>query len=377
VGAPRLRLRLRLEQGRGAPRRGVDRVRTRLFFIAQTAAAAGLAWEIALILQPRPYFAPIAAVIALSASAGQHLRRAVELSFGVAVGILVADLLLTLVGTSGLTVAVVVAGAMAVALLFGAGQILVNQAAVSAVLLATLGTPPGSSSFTRFFSALIGCGVAVLAGPVLLRRDPLRQVGADAQRVLDRLAESLDAVGDALAAGDEDLAHEALESARGADGEVERYEESLASAEESLRISPPRRRDLPRLAVYSDALTQVDFAIRNTRVLARGAETAAARGVAAEPELVDAVRLLAQAVRALGDDLADPSEDSDARRLARQAASEATAVLDRRSDLAANLIVAQIRSTAADILRGAGMDTSEMRVALGPYPGTEVTRDEG
>jgi uncharacterized membrane protein YgaE (UPF0421/DUF939 family) len=365
-------LRDRLEQTRGGPRRGVDRVRTRLVLIAQTAIAAGVAWEIALLLQPRPYFAPIAAVIALSASAGQHLRRAVELSFGVAVGILVADLLLSLVGTSGITVAVVVAAAMAAALLFGASVILVNQAAVSAVLLATLGTPQGSSSFTRFFSALIGCAVAVLVGPVVTRRDPLRMVGREAEKVLDRLATSLDEIADALAAGDPDAARAALETARSADGEIDAYQDAVAAADESLRLRPPQRRDLPKLGVYSDALQQVDFAIRNTRVLARAAETAVVRGVPAEPELCAAIRLLARAVRALGEDLHEPSEDSEARRLAREAAAEATAVLDRRTDLSANLIVAQIRSTAADILRSSGMDTRELRAALGPYPGAEA-----
>lgn len=364
-------LRHRLEHTRGAPRRGVDRVRTRLLLITQTAVAAGLAWELAKLVQPRPYFAPVAAVIALSASAGEHLRRAVELAFGVAVGILVADVLVSYVGTSAITVAVVVALAMSAALLFGAGQILVNQAAVSAVLLATLGTPPGSSSFTRFFSALIGAAVAVVVGPVFMRRDPLRHVGREAEKVLDRLADALDEVAVALAEGDPDLAHDALETARSADGEVDAYQDALAQADESLRLRPPQRRDLPKLAVYSEGLQQVDYAIRNTRVLARAAETAAVRGVPAEPELVEAVRLLARAVRALGEDLREPSEDSEARRLARAAAAEATAVLDRRSDLAANLIVAQVRSTAADILRSAGMDTREMRAALGPYPGAD------
>ncbi len=84
-----------------------------------------------------------------------------------------------------------------------------------------------------------------------------------------------------------------------------------------------------------------------------------------------AVRLLARAVRALADDLREPSQDAESRRLAREAAAEATAVLDRRSDLAANVIVGSIRSTAADILRSSGMDTKEMRAALGPYPGAE------
>ena len=47
-------LRDRLEHTRGGPRRGLDRVRSRSWLIVQTAVAAGLAWEIALLVQPRP-----------------------------------------------------------------------------------------------------------------------------------------------------------------------------------------------------------------------------------------------------------------------------------------------------------------------------------
>jgi uncharacterized membrane protein YgaE (UPF0421/DUF939 family) len=354
--------------GGGAPAliRGLNRVRSRTPAIAQTAIAAGAAYELATLVQPRPFFAPVAAVISLGVSTGQHLRRAVELSFGVAVGILVADLLISLVGRTGLTVVAVVAFAMCAALMFGAGQILVNQAAVSGVLLATLGVPPGSSSFTRFFSALIGGAVAVVVGPVLFARDPLKTVGREAERALDRLATALEAVAEALRDGDPDHAHEALELARAA--EVADYQDAVVSARESLRLTPPRRRDLPRLAVYDEAVEQVDHAIRNTRVLARATETAAVRGVRGEPELVDAVHQLATAVRALGEHLRDG--DSDARALARQAALGATAVLDHRQDLAANVIVGQVRATAADLLRGSGLDTQEMRTALGPYPGS-------
>jgi hypothetical protein len=369
-------LRTRMAHTRGAPRRGVERVRTRLIVILQTSVAAALAWELAQLLQPRPYFAPIAAVITLSAAAGRQLRQAVELAFGVVLGILVADLLLVLVGRGWLSLFAVVALSMAAALLLGASQLFVNQAAVSAVLLATLGTQ-GSSSFSRFLSAVIGVSVALVLGPIVFKLDPLRDVGRAADRVLAKLAGVLEDIADALDRGDPDAARHALNTVRSADAELEAFEDMLAAAEESLRLAPPRRRDLPRLAVYAGAHRQVDYAVRNTLVLARGAETAAVRGVRAEPELGDATRLLARAVRALGEDLRDPREDSEARRLARDAATEATAVLDRRSDLAANLIVAQIRSTAADLLRGSGMDTQEMRVALGPYPGLDPTRKDG
>lgn len=369
MGATGLRTRLRTT--RGAPLRGVDRVRTRLPAIAQTAVAAGIAWALARQVLPNPFFAPIAAVISLGIAQGQHLRRAVELSFGVALGIGIADVVFSLLGRNGVMVAVIVAVAMAAALLFGAGQMLVNQAAVSAVLLATLGTQPGAGTYDRFFSALIGGAVAVVVGPVLFARDPLRQIGREAQRLLDRLADVIAAVADGLDAADVDRAAEALELARSTDAEFDAYEDVISAAREALRLSPPRRRDLPRSQVYADAAEQVDYAVRNTRVLARTAQTAVARGVPVDAELIQAVRLLGDAVRALGQDLREPTEDSEARRLARRAAEEATAVLDRRSDLSSHVLVSTVRSTAADLLRGSGMDTQEMHVALGPYPGAE------
>ena len=354
----------------GRTRSAKQRLIDHRLHILQTAIAAGAAWEIGTLFQPRPYFAPIAAIISVGAAAGQHVRRAIELSFGVAVGIGLGDLLVRWLGTGPLSIGLLVALAMAAAYLFGAGQILVNQTAVSAVLIATLGTPPHVSSFTRFFSAMIGSGVAVIVGPVLFGRDPLAAVGRRAERVLAALADAVDEAAGALAAGDSELAARALEHARDADADLAAFEDAVASARETLRLTPPRRRNLPRLEAYADAAQQVDYAVRNVRVLARAVQTAAARGVPADADLAEALRLLASAMRALAGDLQHPDTHSQARELARQAARDATAVLDRRQDLSANLVVAQIRSTAADILRGSGMETQEMRVVLGPYPGT-------
>ena len=66
-----------------------QRLRPRLLPIAHTAAAAVLAWYVALALvpDPRPSFASIAAVIAVGATYGQRGRRAAELIGGVVVGL--------------------------------------------------------------------------------------------------------------------------------------------------------------------------------------------------------------------------------------------------------------------------------------------------
>jgi len=60
------------------------RVRAGLLFAAQAAVAAVLSWLIAnnLLHHARPFFAPIAAVIALNVSVGQRLRRCSSWSSG-------------------------------------------------------------------------------------------------------------------------------------------------------------------------------------------------------------------------------------------------------------------------------------------------------
>jgi hypothetical protein len=120
-------------------------------------------------------------------------------------------------------------------------------------------------------------------------------------------------------------------------------------------------------------LDQIDDAVRNTRVLARHVHAAAVREPGAPPEMAAPVELLAGAVRALGRDLRGAGDGSDTRQLAGQASEAATRLLEGRHDLASSVIVAQVRATAADLLRGAGMDTSTFDRVLGPLPSTGGT----
>ncbi len=116
--------------------------------ILHTAVAASLAWVVAteVLGHARPFFAPVAAVVTLGLSLGQRRRRAVEVAFGVALGILVADLLVFVIGTGTWQIAVVTALAMGTALLLGGGPLVVSQAATSAVLVTTLQPPDGGIS---------------------------------------------------------------------------------------------------------------------------------------------------------------------------------------------------------------------------------------
>ena len=262
---------------RGAIRRRVRRVRGDLWGILQTTVAAGAAWFLANLLHPQPFFAPAAAVIAMGVSRGGRTVRAVELVVGVAVGIVVADVLVRWLGANTLVLMLVVGLSMAAALLFGAGQILVNQAAISGILVVATLQPGSSPSPARALDALIGGAVALLVGQVLFPRDPVRAMATAARPVVSDLAVALRALAEALRDGDEERARRALEIARSTDDDLAHFFDAVSLARETFTLRAPRKRTRERVPLYAEAAQQMDYAVRNTRVLARRALSAIRR----------------------------------------------------------------------------------------------------
>jgi len=359
--APRSRLRAALQ-----------RLRARLLPIAQTTAAAVAAYQLALLLpieEPRPVFASIAAVISLGATYAQRGRRAFELVGGVVLGLTVADLIITVIGTGPLQIGLMIALAMSVAVMLGGGELLVVEAAVSALLLASI--EPTSSGFTpdRFLEGLTGGAVALAVGSLLFPPDPALQVGRAMQRVYGELGRALEEVAAALRDGDAHRAEAALQMARGTDRRMDGLEEAMTTAREVLRYTPGRRGARAPLERYARTLPHLDLAVRNARILARHAVRYTRSRLAAPDGLPEAVDELAQAVW----DLA--ASDDDARRApvardrAVSAAARAREVFEREPDLALTEIIGQVRSTAVDVVRAA-------ELADAPEPGDERPTEE-
>jgi uncharacterized membrane protein YgaE (UPF0421/DUF939 family) len=346
---------------RGQVERRTSRLRAGLWTIAQTAISVGAAWAIARQINSSPFFAPISAVVSLAASRGQRTRRAIELVLGVAVGLAVADLIVKALGTSTPVLMLVVALAMGTALLVGGGGLLVSQAGVSAVFVTTVAQP---HNYTRFIDALIGGAVALLVSQVLLPRDPVAGVANAAHGLGERLGRALRETAAALEAGDADRARAALELARGADPQLADLADAVEIARETVSVRPPVWRARERLPLYAGAVAQLDYAVRDTRVLARRAVAVVRRGGPAPRDLAAAVALLADAVDELVRHLDDPAAETSSRRLALDAARRATAVLDEDHGLHTSALVAQVRSTAVDLLRGSGLSEDEATTAL-------------
>lgn len=344
---------------------GTGRLGTNVWPILQTAAAASLAYFLATFVlgNEQPFFAPIAAVLTLGLALGQRGRRAVEVAVGVAVGLVVADLLVLAIGVGTLQLGVVVALAMAAVVLFSDRTLLVNQAAASAILVIVLQPPEAGFSADRFFNALVGGGVA-LAINHLLPVNPERRVERAARPVFDELARVLEEISGALRDGDLDRADRVLAKAREVDERVRTFYEAVEAGYETARLSPTRRRALGHLELYSSASIRMELSAINTRVLARGANNAVRRGDKIPSILPEALVDLSRAVRSLASYLEEYSGPDEARWYALEAAREATEILRDRHDLAISVLVGQVRAMAVDLLRSTGMNQSEALAAL-------------
>jgi uncharacterized membrane protein YgaE (UPF0421/DUF939 family) len=343
----------------------LHRLRNKSWQIGQCAVAAGVAWYLAreVIGHPRPFFAPVVAVICLGTSYGQRLRRVAEVTIGVAVGVFLADVLLRLIGTGSWQISVVVALGMSIALLLNAGALFVNQAAVQGIVVVTLVATPGYS-LTRWIDALVGGAVALVAATVVPRA-PLRRPQEQAALVVRRMAELLRAGAHSVEEGDVERGLAVLADARTTDQLIQELQGAADEGLSVLASSPFRRRHVGNVRRMVELVEPLDRALRNTRVLVR---RMAVSSYHHQPlphpyvllclDLADVVDEMAQELAV--DDLASAVRGS-LLRLGRS-----TSEVERVADLNADVVLAQIRSIIVDLLQITGMDVLEATDALPP-----------
>ena len=354
-------------RSRLSTRRGASRVRAQLWPVVQTAGAAALAWVIALELlgHESPFFAPVAAIIALGATRGQRARRAVELMLGVALGIGLADLLIGATGTGLLQLAAVVGLAMTAALMLHAGQTLITEAAVSAALVATVSPEAHGFPPTRLLDALIGGAVALAFSQVLFPVDPVRVVREAAEAVLDELGATLTDIASALERRDLDAAEHAMLRAGRISDLWASFERALDTGREAARFAPRRRRARDRFTTYDDVGLPLNLAVKDIHVLARGAVRALTIGDRIPSRIVEALRELAYAIRRIAGRLGQPERAEALCDVTLRATSLATSAVRSSDSISSNVLAGYTQATAADLLRTLGFDRQAAHELVG------------
>lgn len=354
------------QRGRTSLKVRVRRLRSKGFAIVQCSLAAGLAWFVAadLLDHPTPFFAPIAALVCLGTSYGQRLRRVAEVCIGVAVGVLIADLLVYAVGTGWWQLSFIVALAMASAFLLDGGPLLVTQAGVQSIVVATL-VPSSGQALIRWTDALVGGAVALVAATVVPAA-PLRRPREQAATVVLKIGDLLRAAAEVMVSGEVDPALDLLADARATDYLIR---ELQAAADEGLAVvasSPFRVRHKGAVRQMAELVEPLDRALRSTRVLVRRTAVAAYRRRPVPASYPLLCRDLADATDAVAVELTANKMAVQARG-ALLAVATSTGVVERTDDLSVEVVLAQIRSVIADLLVLTGMDPLEATDAL-PAP---------
>ncbi len=330
----------------------------------QTTGATAVAWWVARMLlpEPRPVFAPLAAIVALSATRGERGTRALQVSLGVVVGISAAELIVRPLGTGTLVLALVTGLALVAAVFLFEASTFVIQAGVSAALVVTVGASPKLVGVDRLFEALVGGGVALVISQVLFPSDAVAKVSDGVAVVLTRLADGLDGLARALrtAGGEERAAAQA--SLRRARLRIVDLQDELRFALQATRVSRPRRNRRSRLARFDgidvgleSTVSSAETLVLTSAQLGQGHELAAA--------LAEALDGLADLARELAADI-DPSPDTLGER-ARVAAAHAATGPRSEPDSVVATLVTLVRSITHGLLHIGGMDTVTADQALG------------
>ncbi|HYH35070.1 MAG TPA: FUSC family protein [Nocardioides sp.] len=243
-------------RGRMSTAARVRRLRSKTWQIDQCAVAAGVAWFVAsdLLGHDTPFFAPIAAVVSLGTSYGQRLRRVAEVTLGVAIGVLVADLLVIALGTGAWQLALIVALAMTSAFLLDGGQLFVTQAAVQSIVVATLLPEPGAG-LTRWSDALVGGAVALVAATVVPAA-PLRRPREQAAQVVGKISALLRAAAEVMEEGEVEPALDLLADARSTDHLIRELQQAADEGLAVVASSPFRVRHRPGVRRMAELSTR-------------------------------------------------------------------------------------------------------------------------
>lgn len=215
--------------------------RTPLLQVAKTSIAAIVSWLLcaALLGQPLPIFAAIAALLVVQPSVNQTLAKGVERSVGVIVGVVLAFGVGQLFGNASWIVLAVIVVALLLAWAFKLGPGSANQIPISAMLVLAIGAQTPDYALDRIIETVIGALVGLAVNVAIVPPVLLRPAHLAVARLLRESAGALDAIGASLEGPQSRPELDAMiAKARSLRPLRDTAEEAIARGEESLTLNP-------------------------------------------------------------------------------------------------------------------------------------------
>jgi hypothetical protein len=332
------------------------------WLLLQQTAAAVLAWLIAsrLAHHQDPFFAPIAAVVALNTTLGQRGSNAVRMVLGVVVGIVFGEIAVLIAGDGYSALALATFTAMWCARALDPALLVTAQAAAAAIL--TVATTGGAGGAGRLIDALIGAAIALAFSQLLFSPEPLRLVRRAESAALHDMAEGLRLTSDALDRSDEDRAERAFTRMHGVYGALFELARARRASGQVVRHSLLWRRRRAKVALEAENARNLDLLGGSCLVLARAVTNP---DVAVPRDVAVCIRDLAQL-------LADLAQAPGDRKVRRRVAGRALCMAQPDAAGEKSLPIsaaAAVQAVAADLLLVAGFRLDP------PLEGPEDGRD--
>lgn len=284
-------------------------------YIARLTATAVFAYLLALQLpggSARSVLAPLTALLVVQATLFHTVGSAIRRVAAVTAGVLAAVAVAAYVPFSWWVLGLLTAATLALGLVLRLREEIL-EVPISAMLI--FSTDSHAAATSRITETLVGAAAGLAAGLVLapLRVQPAKEAIGELTRqmadLLGRMAEGL------AEAPDPRRAAEWLDRTRALRGEIERVDDALAQAEESVRLNPRRLRFGNPAAGLREGVDTLERAATDMRVLARSvadsaridSEHSPVREAETRARLAAVIAELSAAVRAYGQLLeADP-----------------------------------------------------------------------
>jgi len=238
-------------------------------YIARLTATAVFAYLLALQLpgaSSRDVLAPLTALLVVQATLYHTIRSAVQRVVGVTAGVTAAVVVAAYVPFSWWVLGLLIAGTLALGMLLRLREDIL-EVPISAMLIFSVDSHSAATS--RVTETLVGAAAGLAAGLVLapLRVQPAKDaVGELSRQMADLLGQMAGGLADAP---DPKRAAEWLDRTRALRGEIDRVDDALAQAEESVRLNPRRLRLPDPAAGLREGLNTLERAATDMRVLAR------------------------------------------------------------------------------------------------------------
>jgi uncharacterized membrane protein YgaE (UPF0421/DUF939 family) len=291
--------------------------RTQILLAAKVAVSAGIAWALALVVDPntRPYFAPLAVILIVQPTVYNSLSRAFQRVVGVVLGVAAALAVSHFLTLSGWSIALIIFAGLLLGWSVRLGAQGAVQVPVSALLVFAVGSATPGYGGRRVVDTLIGSAIAVLAVLASPTAPPPEQVVSDALAPLRHCRGVLIEIGSAIRSAwtleqAERWRKEALGLVETTTKAKQGYEDHLLTARWNARA----RRQRPVLERADEALRVGERIAIQTRSIARALADGAP---AAHPMPAVGAMLVstASAVDAYAAWVASPGESADRERL--------------------------------------------------------------